>query len=75
MRTHSAGTKRINHPEVGELTEAYETMMIPGSPGVGMTTYLPAPGSASADALTMLQHCVVDVVDSPAAVAGTVAHS
>ena len=56
VRTHSAGTKRINHPEVGELTVAYETMMIPGTPGVGMTTYLPAPGSASADALTMLQN-------------------
>ena len=44
------GTKRINHPVVGELTPGYETLALPSHPGLSIGTYLPDPGSPSADA-------------------------
>jgi transcriptional regulator with XRE-family HTH domain len=60
VRTHTAGTKRINHPVVGELTVNYETLVVASTPGLGLTTYLAAPGSASADALAMLRSWSAD---------------
>lgn len=55
VRTHASGTKRINHPVVGELTLGYETLALPSAPGLTVSAYLPQPGSASADALDMLR--------------------
>jgi hypothetical protein len=55
VRTHTSGTKRINHPIVGELTLGYVTLVLPSTPGLSMATYLPDPGSPSADALDMLR--------------------
>jgi transcriptional regulator with XRE-family HTH domain len=63
VRTHTAGTKRINHPVVGELTVAYETLAVTSTPGLGLTTYLTAPGSASADALALLRSWTADPAD------------
>ena len=34
VRTHTSGTKRINHPVVGELTLGYETLALPSTPGL-----------------------------------------
>jgi len=53
--THNTGTKRINHPIVGEMTLAYETLVLPSSSGIVIATYLAEPGSSSADALDMLR--------------------
>jgi len=55
VRTHNTGTKRINHPVVGEMTLAYETLVLPSSSGIVVATYLAEPGSSSADALDMLR--------------------
>ena len=55
VRTHTSGSKRINHPVVGELTLGYETLALPSAPGLTMAANLPEPGSSSADALDMLR--------------------
>ena len=55
VRTHNTGTKKINHPVVGEMTLAYETLLLPSSSGIVVATYLAKPGSPSADALDMLR--------------------
>lgn len=55
VRTHFSGTKRINHPIVGEITLGYETLMLPSAPGLTIASYLPDPGSSSADALDLLR--------------------
>ncbi|HMR50767.1 MAG TPA: helix-turn-helix transcriptional regulator [Arachnia sp.] len=58
VRLHTSGTKRINHPIVGELTIGYDVLTIEATPGLRITTYLPEPGTASADALDMLRSWV-----------------
>jgi len=58
VRLHSSGTKRINHPIVGELTIGYDVLTIQATPGLKNTTYLPEPGTPSADALDILHSWV-----------------
>jgi transcriptional regulator with XRE-family HTH domain len=55
VRTHSSGAKRINHPVVGEITLGYESLALPTTPGIGLTTYLVEAGTPSADALSLLR--------------------
>ena len=38
MRLHSSGTKRINHPIVGELTIGYDVLAVQSVPGLTITT-------------------------------------
>ena len=64
VRTHNTGTKRINHPIVGEITLAYETLLLPSSSGIVIGTYLAEPGSTSADALDMLRSWTAQPLDS-----------
>lgn len=54
VRFHRTGTKRLNHPVVGELELSYEAFEMPADPGLTMQTYTAEPGSASADALKVL---------------------
>jgi transcriptional regulator with XRE-family HTH domain len=54
VRTHGAGTKRFNHPVVGELTLAYEELSITADPGLVLMVYTAEPGSRSADRLQLL---------------------
>ena len=65
VRTHTSGTKRINHPVVGELILGYEVLALPSIPGLSMTTYLPEPGSSSADALDMLRSWIAEPKAAP----------
>ncbi len=58
VRLHNSGTKRINHPVVGELTIGYDVLTIQATPGLRITTYLPEPGTPSADALDILRSWV-----------------
>ena len=67
VRTHNTGTKRINHPVVGEITLSYETLLLPSSSGIVIATYLAKPGSSSADALDMLRSWTAQPHDRPAA--------
>ena len=54
VRTHGSGTKRFHHPVVGELTLAYEELMITADPGLVLMVYTAEPGSPSAERLQLL---------------------
>ncbi|MBO0840797.1 MAG: transcriptional regulator, partial [Sciscionella sp.] len=54
VREKTFGTKRFQHPVVGELTLSFETLRLPGDPDQAMVTYTAEPGSPSADALRLL---------------------
>ncbi|MEU0095073.1 helix-turn-helix transcriptional regulator [Kribbella sp. NPDC006257] len=54
VRTHCSGTKRFNHPVVGELTLAYEELAITAEPGLVLLVYTAEPGSPSAERLQLL---------------------
>jgi transcriptional regulator with XRE-family HTH domain len=54
VRTHGAGTKRFQHPIVGELVLAYEELAVTAEPGTIMMIYTAEPGSVSAERLRLL---------------------
>jgi hypothetical protein len=54
VRHHGTGVKTFNHPIVGELTLAYEGLEMAAEPGLTLTLYTPAPGSASAERMMLL---------------------
>ncbi|PZS27163.1 MAG: transcriptional regulator [Pseudonocardiales bacterium] len=60
-RTH--GSKRLWHPDVGELTLSFENFTIPDADGVRLVTFHAAPDTSAADKLTLLgirQHAHAD---------------
>lgn len=66
VRTHGTGTKRFTHPVVGELTLAYEELLLTAEPGLVMIVYTAEPDSPSAERLGLLaswsadQHIAAD---------------
>jgi transcriptional regulator with XRE-family HTH domain len=56
----TAGTKRFVHPMVGELTLSYETFTVNGAPGQQLLVYHAPPGTAAAEALTLLATIAAD---------------
>jgi transcriptional regulator with XRE-family HTH domain len=54
VRTHGSGTKRFNHPVVGELILAYEELTVTADPGLVLMIYSAEPGSPSAERLQLL---------------------
>lgn len=54
MRLCSSGTKRLHHPQVGDLDLHYEVLHLPDSNGQRLLTHTAAAGSAAADALALL---------------------
>ncbi|WP_145227475.1 helix-turn-helix transcriptional regulator [Rudaeicoccus suwonensis] len=60
VRTHGTGTKRFHHPDVGELTLAYEELAITAEPGLVLILYTAEPGTASADKLRLLASLAAD---------------
>jgi len=60
VRTHGTGTKRFRHPDVGELTLAYEELSVTAAPGLVMIVYTAEPGSPSADKLRLLASLAAD---------------
>lgn len=54
VRTHGAGTKRFNHPDVGELVLGYEELAVTADDGLVLMIYSAEPGSESAEKLRML---------------------
>lgn len=54
VRTHGTGTKRFNHPVVGEMILAYEELAITAEPGLVLLVYTAEPGSPSAERLGVL---------------------
>jgi transcriptional regulator with XRE-family HTH domain len=55
VRAKTYGTKRLLHPEVGELTLTYQSFDVNGSPGHQLATYQAEPGSESERALKRLR--------------------
>lgn len=62
VRTHNSGSKKINHPVVGEMTIQFEALSINATPGLRLVTYLTAPGTPSADALNLLRSWAAEPV-------------
>jgi len=60
VRTHGTGTKRFHHPDVGELTLAYEELAITAEPGLILMLYTAEPGTSSAEKLTLLASLSAD---------------
>jgi transcriptional regulator with XRE-family HTH domain len=54
VRYHQTGTKRLNHPVVGELQLDYEVMDVSADDGLTIAIYTAAPGSCSQQALDLL---------------------
>lgn len=54
VRLHRGGVKTFNHPAVGYLELAYDSMDLVAAPGLVLTAYTAEPGTASADNLTLL---------------------
>lgn len=54
VRTHGTGMKRFHHPDVGELTLAYEELAVTAEPGLVLLVYTAEPGSPSAERLALL---------------------
>jgi transcriptional regulator with XRE-family HTH domain len=54
VRSHGTGTKRFQHPVVGELTLAYEELAITAEPGLVLFIYTAEPGSPSTEGLHLL---------------------
>jgi hypothetical protein len=66
VHTHGTGTKRFHHPDVGELTLAYEELAITAEPGLILMVYTAEPGSPSAERLRLLASLAAE---APAALA------
>ena len=54
VRFHRTGTKRLQHPIVGELELSYETLTLDADDGLRMALYTAEAGSASQQALDLL---------------------
>jgi transcriptional regulator with XRE-family HTH domain len=54
VRTHDSGTKRIDHPLVGELNLSFEAMQLVADDGLTMFVYTTEPGSKSEQVLNLL---------------------
>ena len=54
VRLCSSGTKRVHHPQVGDLDLHYEALHLPDSNGQRLLTHTAPADSASADALRLL---------------------
>ncbi|WP_108251244.1 helix-turn-helix transcriptional regulator [Planctomonas deserti] len=54
VHEHQAGVKHVHHHLVGDLELTYETLALPGQPGLMMYVNAAEPGSPSADALRLL---------------------
>ncbi|MEU6555380.1 hypothetical protein ABZ915_34755 [Streptomyces sp. NPDC046915] len=54
VRLHHTGLKRFRHPAVGDLTLAFEALLVPTDPGLTLTAMSAEPGTSSADGLKLL---------------------
>jgi transcriptional regulator with XRE-family HTH domain len=54
VHEHQTGVKKVHHEVVGNMSLIYQTLVLPGEPGLTMYLYTAEPGSPSADALRLL---------------------
>ncbi|HZD00773.1 MAG TPA: helix-turn-helix transcriptional regulator [Actinomycetes bacterium] len=67
VRLHRTGVKHLHHPEVGDLTLAYESMELTADTGLRLNAYTAEPGSPSQDALNLLASWAATPHQQPAA--------
>jgi len=65
VRDKTSGTKRFNHPQVGELTLGYHSFAVSGAPGQLLTVYHAEPDTPSAQALALLSSIAAEEPSSP----------
>ena len=63
VRHHGSGFKSFNHPEVGEMTLAYEGLQMEEERGLTLTIYAAEPASPSEDAMKLLASLVASAAD------------
>ena len=56
------GSKRLRHPIVGELTLDFEALPLPDDSGLQLAVHNAEPGSATADALTLLASWAATII-------------
>lgn len=54
VRHHRTGTKKLHHPEVGDLELHFEAMTLASDPTLTLVIYTAAPDTPSADGLRLL---------------------
>ena len=54
VRFHRSGTKRIHHPDVGDLEFTYEGLELPDNPGLMLYAYVAVAGSPTEERLALL---------------------
>jgi transcriptional regulator with XRE-family HTH domain len=54
VHLHRSGRKRVRHPVVGQLDLDFESMELPGDPGLQLNVYTAPVGSPTADGLALL---------------------
>jgi hypothetical protein len=54
VRFHRSGTKRIGHPDVGDLEFSYEGLELPDNPGWVLYAYTTTAGSPTEERLKLL---------------------
>ena len=54
VHVHVMGRKDFRHPVVGELQLAFNTVPLPGDPGLALTVYTPEPGTGTDERLALL---------------------
>ncbi|MBL7501689.1 helix-turn-helix domain-containing protein [Frankia sp. CNm7] len=54
VRHHTAGTKKMRHPVVGEIELTYQALVLPGDIGMNLNVFTAAPDSPALDALRFL---------------------
>ena len=54
VHVHVTGSKVFRHPVVGELRLAFDTIPLPGDPGLSLTVYTPEPNTGADERLALL---------------------
>lgn len=65
VRFHRTGTKRIRHPEVGDLEFTYEGLELPDSPGWMLYAYTTTAGSPTEERMQLLGSLAATRTTSP----------
>lgn len=54
VKAHRSGSKKIHHPDVGDLEFDFEGMELPGTPGWMLYAFTTLPGSSTEERITIL---------------------
>lgn len=65
VHLHRSGRKRLRHPVVGQLDLDFESMELPGDPGLQLNVYTAAPGTPTADGVALLASWAASQDDLP----------